>query len=72
MQFKMRTNPSGQIYLPKEVRAELGRELVLIGNARAAVLFPEDADWETVLQSLSVIRQDLEHRRDLRKVEKSG
>jgi len=63
----MRTNPSGQIYLPREVRAELGGELILLGNARAAVLFPKDADLETVLESLSIIRQDLEHRKALEK-----
>jgi len=65
VKFKVRANPNGQYYLPKEVREELGERLELICNARAAVIFPEGMSLKTVLQSLEIIKKDLHHRREL-------
>lgn len=41
VKFRIRSNPSGQYYLPKEVREELGRELELFSRARATRVCPE-------------------------------
>ncbi len=69
VKFRVRSNPHGQYYFPKEVRRELGGRLELICNARAGVIFPEGTPLETVLESLKVIRQDLHHRRELEEKE---
>lgn len=69
VKFKVKANRSGQYYFPKEVRAELGEKLELICNAKAAVIFPEGLNYETILQSLEVIQKDLAHRRDLEEKE---
>jgi len=65
VKFKVKANPSGQYYLPKEVREELGERLELICNAKAAVIFPEGLSLKTVIQSLEIIQKDLHHRREL-------
>ena len=65
VKFKVKANPSGQYYLPKEVREELGEKLELICNTKAAVIFPEGVPLKTVLQSLEIIQKDLRHRREL-------
>ena len=69
VKFKVKANPSGQYYLPKEVREELGNRLELVCNARAGVIYPEGTPLETVLQSLEVIQKDLLHRQELKEKE---
>jgi len=69
VKFKVKANPQGQYYFPKEVRQELGKKLELVCNARAGVIFPEGTPLETVLDSLDVIQQDLDHRRELKEKE---
>jgi bifunctional DNA-binding transcriptional regulator/antitoxin component of YhaV-PrlF toxin-antitoxin module len=69
VKFKVKANPQGQYYFPKEVREELGKKLELICNARAGVIFPEGTPLETVLESLEVIQRDLHHRRELQEKE---
>jgi len=66
VKFKVKANPSGQYYLPKEVREELGEKLELVCNAKAAVIFPEGRSLKTVLESLEVIQKDLSHRQTLK------
>lgn len=66
VRFKLKANPTGQYYFPKEVREELGPNLVLFCNARAAIVFPEGTKIQTVLQSLQVITKDLKHRLQLK------
>jgi hypothetical protein len=66
VKFRVKANPSGQYYLPKEVRQELGNKLELICNTKAAVIFPQGIHPETVLRSLEVIQKDLHHRSYLR------
>jgi bifunctional DNA-binding transcriptional regulator/antitoxin component of YhaV-PrlF toxin-antitoxin module len=65
VKFRLKTNPVGQIYLPKEVREELGDRYILVANSRAAVIFPEDAPLELVIKSLEVIILDLKNRLEL-------
>lgn len=71
VKFRVKANPSGQYYFPKEVREELGEKLTLVCNAQAAVVFPEGASLKSVLQSIELIMNDLSHRLQLEKEEAS-
>ena len=62
VKFKIKSNPVGQYYFPKEIREEFGEVLELIANANAAVVFPEGTPLDLVLKSLEVIRMDLLNR----------
>jgi bifunctional DNA-binding transcriptional regulator/antitoxin component of YhaV-PrlF toxin-antitoxin module len=62
VKFKVKANPAGQYYFPKEVRQELGKELSVICNTKAAIFFPVNACIEDVLKSLQIIEADLKHR----------
>lgn len=65
VQFKVKANPSGQYYFPKAVRQELGTELILICNAKAAVIFPECVSLTVILQSVELILRELRHRQQI-------
>lgn len=67
--FHIKANIQGQYYLPKEVREELGKNLTLLCNTKAAIIFPENTSFETVLESMTLIKKDLEHRLQLKKTE---
>jgi bifunctional DNA-binding transcriptional regulator/antitoxin component of YhaV-PrlF toxin-antitoxin module len=67
VKFKVKANPQGQYYFPKEVREELGEQLELICNAKAAVVFSAETRLEAVLKSIEVITKDLKHRVELEK-----
>ena len=67
VKFRVKANPSGQYYFPKEVRQELGEELELICNAKAGVIYSANIPLEQVLRSIEVIQKDLKHRLELQK-----
>jgi hypothetical protein len=67
VKFRIKANPGGQYYFPKEVRAELGDKLTLVCNAKAAVVFSEDTSLTTVLESMEIIEKDLKHRLQIQK-----
>jgi hypothetical protein len=69
VKFKVKANPSGQYYFPKEVRAELGNKLALICNTKTALLFSEDTPLNIVLQSIQIIVKDLHQRLQIQKAE---
>ncbi len=62
IKFKIKANSSGQYYFPREVRQELGEDLELICNAKAAVVYNAKTPLESVLKSIEVIHKDLENR----------
>jgi hypothetical protein len=62
VKYEIKSNPTGQYYLPKEVREELGPRLSMICNAKAAIVFCPDEPLEVILESLSIIELDLKHR----------
>lgn len=66
VKFIVKANPNGQYYFPKEVRQELGKNLELISNARAAVIYPQGTPIKTILTSLQIIQRDLQHRKQLK------
>lgn|GEM_PF-1727851 len=62
VRYEIHSNPTGQYYLPKEVRQELGRTMSLICGVKAAVMFCPDEPIEVILESLDLLAQDLKHR----------
>jgi bifunctional DNA-binding transcriptional regulator/antitoxin component of YhaV-PrlF toxin-antitoxin module len=64
VKFHTKANPQGQYYLPKEVREELGQELDLICNAKAAVIFNRETPLDFVLKSLDVLMADIKNRKE--------
>ena len=71
VKFKVKANPAGQYYFPKEVRQELGQNLELICNAKAAIVYSADTPIKTILESMEIIEKDLKHRLVMEK-EKEG
>ncbi len=66
VELRARVNPGGLLYVPKEIRECFGTEVKILTDATAALFFPEHTDYEDVLTSLDILRQDLQHRRSLR------
>jgi len=62
VKFKLRANRYGQLYLPKVLQHELGRQIEAIADARAALIFVQGLSAAEVLESLKVINAELEHR----------
>lgn len=68
VEFKLRIHPKqGTAYIPKEIRETLGTEVKATPNRAAVLLYPENMSIKDVIQSLSIIRQDLEHAVELQK-----
>jgi hypothetical protein len=65
VKYEINSNPTGQYYLPKEVREELGPKLSLICNYKAAIIFSPNEPIEVILESLNIIAQDLTHRMEI-------
>lgn len=65
VKYEIKSNPTGQYYLPKEVREELGPKLSMICNAKAALIFCPDEPINVILESLNIITQDLKHRMNI-------
>jgi hypothetical protein len=62
VELKTKITTTGVLYIPKEIREAFTRELKIIPNATAALFFPANASYRDVLQSLSIIKADLEFR----------
>lgn len=65
VKFELKMNKYGQLYIPKELRSELGSELEALADARTSVMFRRGLKARDVLESLRVIMADLEHRAKL-------
>jgi bifunctional DNA-binding transcriptional regulator/antitoxin component of YhaV-PrlF toxin-antitoxin module len=73
VKFRTQINPHGQVYLPKEIREELNaKQIEILGNARAIVIYASGTEPSEVLRSLRVVVEDLKHRRELAEKEKEG
>ncbi len=55
------------VWVPKEIVNALGRNLRLVPNSIAAVVYPEGADLMYVCKSLRIIIADLENRNEVGK-----
>ena len=62
VKFEASVNSQGKVYLPSEIRRQLGAQVEILGNAKAIVIFPKGTSAEHVLRSLDVVRLDLKHR----------
>lgn len=62
VELKSKMTESGVFYVPKNIRAVFGREMKLIPNASAVVMFPAGTDYEDVLESMKIIAMDIKHR----------
>lgn len=62
VKYSVKGNATGQYYVPKAVREELGPELVMLCGAKAAVLFAPDQPLDVVITSLEILVQDLKNR----------
>lgn len=71
MEFTLRTGPQGHVYMPKKIRDVFGDKMKLLPNTAAAVIYPENADPETIIKSLRVIINDLKLRIETRQSEKT-
>lgn len=69
VKFRVKANPQGQYYFPKEVREELGESLELVCNAKAAVVYSAETPLTTILESIDIIIKDLRHRLELQQKE---
>ena len=67
--FHAKANPQGQYYLPKEVRQELGEQIDLICNVKAAVIYNSNIPLDLVLKSLKILCDDVENRLEMEKRE---
>ncbi len=67
VEIESNLNDAGILYIPKEIRSAFGGPKVkIVLDAIAALFFPSTSDYEDVIESLDVIRKDLEHRKRLR------
>lgn len=64
MEIDLVTNPMGQIYLPKNIRAHWGTKYTMLPNERAGVIYPRGTSPNTVIKSLEVIIHALKNRID--------
>jgi hypothetical protein len=67
MEFELKAGRQGHVYFPKRIRAAFGDKMKFLPNTNAAVIFPEKADLEAVIESLRVIITDLELRTKVKK-----
>jgi len=67
VKFKGQVDSQGHLYIPQEIRAELNtKDLEMLGNAKAILVYPRGTDALDVLRSLNIIKSYLEHRIDLK------
>ncbi len=60
MEFQIRIHPEQRLTrIPKILAKNFGHVWTLVPNTQAAIIFPENADLQTVLKSLGIIEQDL-------------
>ncbi len=61
MEFLIRIHPEQRLTrIPKKLTESFGNLWTLVPNSKCAVVFPENADLNTVLKGLSIIEQELQ------------
>jgi len=69
MEFELKTGSQGHVYFPKNVRKLLGDRMTLLPNSHAVIIYPENANLETVIKSLRIIIQDLQLKTEISKTQ---
>lgn len=73
VEFKTKMTESGVFYVPKTIREAFGRNMRILTNTVAVLMFHEDTEYEDVLTSLDILRADVKHRISLReRAQKQG
>ena len=72
VKFKLKSNPQGQYYFPKEIREEWGPTLELEPNLQTGIIYPEGTPATIILRSLKTLKAHFEHRVELEKKEKEA
>lgn len=62
VELKTKMTKSGVLYIPKEIREAFGRELVILPNSCAVLMFRRGLKYKHALSSLKIIAADLKHR----------
>jgi hypothetical protein len=57
---------SGVLYVPKTIRENFGRNMNIITDASAVIMYPEGLDYEDLLTSLDILKADVQQRISLR------
>lgn len=60
--LKTKITESGVLYIPKPIRESFGCDMTIVTNAIAVAMFPDGTEYQDVLRSLEIIREDLKHR----------
>jgi hypothetical protein len=60
LEYHIRVNPTQRLaYIPKRLLETLGSSLVLLPDAKAAILYPEDADIHLITRSVEILLREL-------------
>lgn len=62
MEYDLKVAEGNLMYLRKEIVELMGEKLKGITGYKAMLIFPRDADWETVKRSLNIISMEIENR----------
>jgi hypothetical protein len=61
VEFRVRIHPRQKLaYIPRELAEILGQRVKAVPNRGAVLFYPESADPKIVLESLDIIKRDLE------------
>jgi len=70
VEYTISMGETGHTRIRADLRRTFGKRWTLIPNTKAGIIFPEGTDPESVLKSLSIIRQDLELRVESKRTKK--
>lgn len=62
MELQSKITDAGVIYLPNEIRQSFGRQVKLLPNSCAAILYGAETPLEDVVDSVNVLLKDLDLR----------
>lgn len=63
MEKELKITDAGILYLSEELRGTLGQKISALDAPQAVLLIPREAEKEDVLNSLRVLREDINIRR---------
>lgn len=60
VEFKIKVNPEQRsAYIPKELYEAFGKDLKILPNANAAILFSSNKSLDSVIKSVELLLEDL-------------
>jgi len=58
--FETKLYGKGTVFLPKEVRASLTKEVFLVHAGKAVLIIPKNHNYSEIMKSLDLIKKELE------------